>query len=182
MVATWALICYCARCIVCSSSDVLYATNRKCFPKRLRLGRYMSAINRQASGFSSRKEEGAHRGISTDTLQRTETAFARYTSLEKNVRRFVRCIPSPEAPGIDSIRQVKRQYTISHQYLHKIRFPRRIISSNRVLRNALLISDTIISISIYITIIINLNYCFKLFKTNWRNFLINAYCFNEKKH
>lgn len=124
----------------------------------------MSAINRQASGFSSRKEEGAHRGISTDTLQRTETAFARYTSLEKNVRRFVRCIRSPEAPG--TIRQVKRRYTISHQYLHKIRFPRRIISSNCDLRNALLISDAIISIYIYITIIINLNYCFKLFKIN----------------
>lgn len=81
----------------------------------------MSAINRQASGFSSRKEEGAHRGISTDTLQRTETAFARYTSLEKNVRRFVRYIPSPKASGT-SIRQVRRWYTISHQYLYKIRF------------------------------------------------------------
>lgn len=81
----------------------------------------MSAINRQASGFSSEKEEGAHRGISTDTLQRTETAFARYTSLEKNVRRFARCIPSPEAPGYQ-YSPSNTMYTVSHHVFVKSAF------------------------------------------------------------
>lgn len=129
IVATRAFISYCTHCIV-GASDVLCATNRECFPKRLCLRRYMSAINRQASGFSSKKEEGARRRISTDTLERAETAFKFDIQVSRRMwDGLLAVFLRQRSSYIYQYSSTNTMYTVSHQYLREIRFSCKIIST-----------------------------------------------------
>lgn len=128
--------------ILRASSNVLCATNRKCFPKCLRLGRYMLAINRQASSFCSLEEEGVCR-----EFQQTRSNERRSRPLDIQVSRH-----SVRSFSVVFLRQkllipTNTTRTIS-QSICRIRFLRRIIFSNHANHFIAVSEDNVLDLTI----------------------------------
>jgi len=92
----------------------------------------MSTINRQASGFSSKRKEGAHREFQRTCSNERRSWFTRYTSLEKECK-AVRSLYLLAKNSISSPANATCVRDLSSRFL---RDSRTIISSNYILHIA----------------------------------------------